>query len=554
MIHPYETLQNTPSLANDKIPLSKDLYGDERENSQGANLHINSQLQPLLESLQPYMTQTWNAVPIINGESTQAESKPVFCPYDTKQNIGSITLANATDTTKAIDIASQAAVEWDAKGADYRATCLEKFADLMIEHQAELMAICSREGGKTLQDSIDEIREAIDFARYYAVQARKDFANPITLPGPTGESNEIYLQGRGVFSCISPWNFPLAIFVGQVTAALAAGNSVIAKPAGQTPIIAWRAIQLMHQAGIPTKVLHFVPGSGREIGQVLTSDVRVSGIAFTGSTDTAVFINRALAARENSPIVPLIAETGGQNTMIIDSSALPEQVVSDVIHSAFTSAGQRCSALRILYVQEEIAPRILEVLTGAMQELKLGNPSDVSTDVGPVIDGNAREELLGHIQTLKDQGRLIAQTPEQEGMEQGHFVLPTAFKIDSIDDLTQEWFGPILHVITYQSKQLDDVINSINNYGYGLTLGIHSRNEKTAEYIDARVKVGNVYINRNMIGAVVGVQPFGGQGLSGTGPKAGGPRYLHRFATERTRTNNTSAIGGNTTLLSLGDN
>jgi len=551
--HPCETLRSFSQLSNDRIPTPPNLYGASRINSPGANLHVDSQLQPLLEQINQHLYRQWHAEPLIHGVKVSTEAKPAYCPYQTDLVIGSVKLAGAAETRKAIDIALPAAEKWNAIGAEARARCLEKFADLMVENQPELMAICSREGGKTLQDGIDEVREAVDFARYYAVQARKDFAEPIVLPGPTGESNEIYLQGRGVFACISPWNFPLAIFVGQVTAALAAGNAVIAKPAGQTPIIAWRAVQLMHQAGIPTEVLHFIPGSGREIGSVLTSDPRIGGIAFTGSTDTAVHINRALAARDNAPIVPLIAETGGQNAMIVDSSALPEQVVSDVIHSAFTSAGQRCSALRVMFVQEEVAPRMLEVLAGAMQELKLGAPHEVSTDIGPVIDQGSREELFGHIEQLKAAGRLIAQTPEQAGMEKGYFLAPSAFRIESIDDLKQEWFGPVLHVIVYRAKQLDKVIDSINNYGYGLTLGIHSRNERTAEYIDAKVRVGNVYINRNMIGAVVGVQPFGGQGLSGTGPKAGGPRYLHRFATERTRTNNTAAIGGNTTLLSLGD-
>lgn len=553
--HPCKVLKNYhPQLANHKIPLPVDLYSSARKNSRGVNLHVESQLKPFLSAVEKHLHQQWHATPLIGGKTVAGgKTTALHCPYDLPQNIGTVSLANAEDTAEAISIAAAAAPAWNALGAEKRAACLDKFADLLEEHKHELIAICSREAGKTLQDGIDEVREAVDFARYYALQARQDFAQPIDLPGPTGEKNQIYLQGRGVFACISPWNFPLAIFAGQITAALAAGNAVIAKPAGQTPIIAWRAVQLMHQAGVPTDILHFVPGSGREIGAVLTSDPRIAGIAFTGSTDTAVQINRALAARENSPIVPLIAETGGQNAMIVDSSALAEQVIDDVIHSAFTSAGQRCSALRVLYLQQEVAPRMLQVLQGALEELKLGASHELSTDIGPVIDAHAREELLQHIQQLTDQGKLIAQTPEQPAMKNGHFVAPCAFNIDSINNLTQEWFGPILHVITYQATQLDQVIDAINGYGYGLTLGIHSRNEKTAEYIQQRAKVGNVYINRNMIGAVVGVQPFGGQGLSGTGPKAGGPRYLHRFATERTITNNTAAIGGNASLLSLAE-
>jgi len=551
--HPCVTLQSYRQLANEHIPLPANLYGEGRTNSKGTNLHVDSELKPFMEKVNEHLDNQWHATPIIGGENLKGEAGNVYCPYDNLHQIGTVTLATAEDSRRAIDIAAPAAVKWNRAGAEKRAACLRKFADLLTENEAELIAICAREGGKTIQDGIDEVREAVDFARYYAMQAVKDFAEPIVLPGPTGESNEIYLQGRGVFACISPWNFPLAIFVGQVAAALAAGNSVLAKPAGQTPIIAWKAIQLMHEAGIPADVLHFVPGSGREIGGVLTSDPRIAGIAFTGSTSTAVHINQSLAARVDAPIVPFIAETGGQNAMIVDSSALAEQVVDDVIHSAFTSAGQRCSALRILYLQEEVAPRMLEVLEGAMRELKIGPSHDISTDVGPVIDAASRKELMEHIEELTNAGQLISKTPEQAGMEKGSFLTPTAFKIKHINDLKQEWFGPILHVITYKAKELDAVIDSINDYGYGLTLGIHSRNEKTAEYIDSRVRVGNVYINRNMIGAVVGVQPFGGQGLSGTGPKAGGPRYLHRFATERTRTNNTAAIGGNTTLLSLGD-
>ena len=430
---------------------------------------------------------------------------------------------------------------------------LDKVADALEAHKHELIALCSRDGGKSIQDGIDEVREAIDFCRYYAYNARNQFGHEIHLPGPTGESNDLYLQGRGVFACISPWNFPLAIFIGQVAAALVAGNTVIAKPADQTTLVAYRAVQIMHEAGIPTSVLQFVPIRGSVLGNVILSDNRIAGVAFTGSTTTAHTINRTLATRDGM-LSPLIAETGGQNAMIVDSSALPEQVVEDVIHSAFTSAGQRCSALRVLYLQEDIADKIIEVLSGAMQELRLGNPTDLSTDVGPVIDMAAREELQSHIDELKAAGKFIAETPMPEGLEgHGSFLSPVAFEIDHINDLDQEWFGPIVHIVRYKAKDLDSVIDQINDYGFGLTLGVHSRNEATAMYIDKRARVGNVYINRNMIGATVGVQPFGGQGLSGTGPKAGGPFYLYRFATEHTRTNNTAAIGGNATLLSLGD-
>ncbi|MEE4246123.1 MAG: bifunctional proline dehydrogenase/L-glutamate gamma-semialdehyde dehydrogenase PutA [Kangiellaceae bacterium] len=555
--HPCSILRQYETLANNKIPLPPAMYGSGRTNSSGTNLHIDSHIKPFMAGVESHLGKTWHSAPIIDGKTINGDRADVTCPYDVAQTVGTTINASKEDAERAIQIAQQAQPKWNRKGAEHRAALLDKTADLMEAGKHELIALCSREAGKTMQDGIDEVREAVDFCRYYAMKAREDFAEPMVLPGPTGESNEIYLQGRGVFACISPWNFPLAIFIGQVAAALAAGNSVICKPAGQTTLIAHRAVQMMHEAGIPGDVLHYVPGKGSVIGQLLATDPRIAGVAFTGSTDTAVGINQSLASRVNSPISPLIAETGGQNAMIVDSSALPEQIVDDVIHSAFTSAGQRCSALRVLYLQEEIAPRVIEILKGAMNELVLGNPTSLKTDIGPVIDDYAKTELEGHIQALKEAGALLAEGNLPELVDgkpaNGHFVAPVAFKIDSINDLEQEWFGPVLHIITYKAKELDAVIDSINNYGYGLTLGIHSRNESTAKYIDQRVKVGNVYINRNMIGAVVGVQPFGGQGLSGTGPKAGGPRYLHRFATERTRTNNTAAIGGNATLLSLGD-
>jgi RHH-type proline utilization regulon transcriptional repressor/proline dehydrogenase/delta 1-pyrroline-5-carboxylate dehydrogenase len=551
--HPCVTLRKYKSLANDRIPLPPHLYGEGRLNSSGTNLHIESHIKPFMAGIERFANTQWHATPIIGGKSVTGESIEVRSPYNTDKRVGTTINASKEQAEEAIALAQKAQPTWNRKGAHYRADLLDKVAELMEANKHELIALCSHEAGKTLQDGIDEVREAVDFCRYYAMKAREDFGSAQTLPGPTGESNEIYLQGRGVFACISPWNFPLAIFTGQVTAALAAGNSVVCKPAGQTTLIAHRAVQLMHQAGIPVDVLHYVPGKGSVIGHLFSTDPRIAGVAFTGSTSTAVGINQALASRSDSPIAPLIAETGGQNAMIVDSSALPEQVVADVIHSAFTSAGQRCSALRVLYLQEEIAPRVLEILEGAMAELVLGDPTQLKTDIGPVIDAAAKAELEGHIHDLKQSGRLIAEA-KLPAHAKGHFVAPVAFKIEHINDLTQEWFGPILHVITYKSKDLDKVIDSINAYGYGLTLGIHSRIETTAKYIDQRVRVGNVYINRNMIGAVVGVQPFGGQGLSGTGPKAGGPRYLHRFATERTRTNNTAAIGGNATLLSLGDN
>jgi RHH-type proline utilization regulon transcriptional repressor/proline dehydrogenase/delta 1-pyrroline-5-carboxylate dehydrogenase len=406
------------------------------------------------------------------------------------------------------------------------------------------MALCVHEAGKTYADALAEVREAVDFCRYYAVQARSDFA-AIRLPGPTGEQNEIVLAGRGVFACISPWNFPLAIFLGQVTAALVAGNCVVAKPAPQTPLIAYRAVQLAHAAGVPTDVLHLLPG-GPDVGRALTSDARIAGVAFTGSIATARAIARSLLEGEARPIAPLIAETGGLNAMIVDSTALPEQVVADVVTSAFRSAGQRCSALRLLVVQEEIADRILEMLKGAMDELILDDPRDIRTDVGPVIDAAARDKLDAYRQSMKSRWLHALEAPRE-----GLFVPPTVIRLSRIEDLTQEWFGPILHVTTWKAGELAETIARINASQYGLTMGLHTRIAARADEVRALAKVGNLYVNRSMIGAVVGSQPFGGEGLSGTGPKAGGPRYLARFAVERTVSIDTTSAGGNASLLSL---
>lgn len=341
--------------------------------------------------------------------------------------------------------------------------------------------------------------------------------------------------------------------MGQIMAAVVSGNTVVAKPAEQTSLVACRCVELMYQAGLPKAVLQLLPGDGPTVGQVLTADSRVTGVAFTGSTETAQVINRALAARDNAPLAALVAETGGQNAMIVDSTALPEQVVADVVESSFTSAGQRCSALRVLFLQEDIADKVIDILAGAMQELELGDPRELTTDVGPVIDADAKAGLLAHIEKFRAKGRIIAEGKLPEGAEHGHFVAPVAIALDDMNELEREQFGPILHIVRWKATELDDVINKINAAGYGLTMGIHSRNEGFAEEIDRKVRIGNVYVNRNIIGAVVGVQPFGGMGLSGTGPKAGGPHYLLRFATERTRTINTAAVGGNASLLAQGD-
>jgi RHH-type proline utilization regulon transcriptional repressor/proline dehydrogenase/delta 1-pyrroline-5-carboxylate dehydrogenase len=421
---------------------------------------------------------------------------------------------------------------------------LEKSASLLEARRAQFMALLQREGGKTLDDALSEVREAADFCRYYAAEGRKLFARSEAMPGPTGESNALRLRGRGVFVAISPWNFPLAIFLGQVTAALMAGNSVVAKPAEQTPLIAAEAVKLLHEAGIPASALQFVPGDGA-IGAMLTAHPDIAGVVFTGSTEVARAINRTLAAKDG-PIVPFIAETGGINAMIADATALPEQVADDVVMSAFRSAGQRCSALRLLFVQEDVADRMIEMIAGAARELKLGDPGDPATHVGPVIDAEAKARLNAHIARMTRRARVhfAGEAPE------GNFVAPHIFELRDAGELTEEVFGPILHVVRYGADRLDEVLQAIARTGYGLTLGIHSRIDDITEAMIDRLQVGNIYVNRNMIGAVVGVQPFGGFGLSGTGPKAGGPHYLARFATEQTVTVNTAAAGGNAALLS----
>ncbi|MDT3337580.1 bifunctional proline dehydrogenase/L-glutamate gamma-semialdehyde dehydrogenase PutA [Shewanella sp. SP1S1-7] len=552
VVHPLKTLTGYKTLANNKIVLPTDIFGSDRKNSKGLNMNIISESEPFFAALEQFKNTQWQAGPLVNGKTLTGEHKTVVSPFDTTQTVGQVAFADDAAIEQALASAETAFASWARTPVETRASALQKLADLLEENREELIALCTREAGKSIQDGIDEVREAVDFCRYYAVQAKKMMAKPELLPGPTGELNELFLQGRGVFVCISPWNFPLAIFLGQVSAALAAGNTVIAKPAEQTSIIGYRAVQLAHQAGIPVEVLQFLPGTGATVGSAITADERIGGVCFTGSTGTAKLINRTLANRDGA-IIPLIAETGGQNAMVVDSTSQPEQVVNDVVSSSFTSAGQRCSALRVLFLQEDIADRVIEVLQGAMDELVIGNPSSVKTDVGPVIDATAKANLDAHIDHIKQVGKLIKQMPLPTGTENGHFVSPTAVEIDSIKVLEKEHFGPILHIIRYKASELAHVINEINSTGFGLTLGIHSRNEGHALEVADKVNVGNVYINRNQIGAVVGVQPFGGQGLSGTGPKAGGPHYLTRFVTEKTRTNNITAIGGNATLLSLGD-
>jgi RHH-type proline utilization regulon transcriptional repressor/proline dehydrogenase/delta 1-pyrroline-5-carboxylate dehydrogenase len=551
VVDPVAKVKDLHSKPHPHIPLPRHIYGEQRKNSRSYDLSNISVLRDLDQKMSAWQDYQWEALPLI-GSSLQNRTPTVtFEPSDRRRPVGKVILATPEDVETALTRASQVAEKWDRTPVVERAAKLERAAELLEQNMPELMTLVVREGGKTIADAVAEVREAVDFCRYYALEARRSLAVQ-TLSGPTGESNQLQMHGRGIFACISPWNFPLAIFTGQVTAALVAGNAVIAKPAAQTPLIATRVVQLFHQAGIPDNVLQLLPGSGSVVGNALVSDLRVRGILFTGSTETARTINQTLAHREGE-IVPFIAETGGQNAMIADSSALPEQLVIDVLASAFYSAGQRCSALRVLFLQEDIADKVVKMLQGAMAELVAGDPRLLETDIGPIIDQSACQQLEIHAQRMDSQAKLIYQVHLPESTQYGSYFAPRAYEIPSLDLLKREVFGPILHVIRYKQQKLADVIQAINNTGYGLTLGIQSRIDETIAFIQQRVKAGNAYVNRNMIGAVVGVQPFGGEGLSGTGPKAGGPHYLSRLCIERTLTINTAAAGGNASLLSLGE-
>ncbi|RMB04637.1 bifunctional proline dehydrogenase/L-glutamate gamma-semialdehyde dehydrogenase PutA [Eilatimonas milleporae] len=534
------------------IPVPAALYGDRRRNSAGCNLMDPVQRASVLSVLDRQSDERIEAACLVAGQAVGAAPQPVVSPVDTRQTAGTIRPARPEDLEAAVTAAAAAQPDWDARGGAARAAVLRAIADRLEDNRDRFLSILAREAGKTLEDGIAEVREAVDFCRYYAGLAEDQFEGNRTLPGPTGERNELSLGGRGVFLCISPWNFPLAIFTGQVAAALAAGNAVLAKPAEQTPLVAHMAVTLMHAAGVPGDVLHLLAGDGAGVGGALVGDPRVAGVAFTGSTVTAQTINRALAARKGA-IVPLIAETGGQNAMIVDSTALLEQVSDDVMMSAFGSAGQRCSALRVLFVQDDVADALIDMLKGALAERRAGDPADPATDIGPIIDDAARQRLADHCAWLASEGRLVAQGTLPDETAHGTYLAPHIFTLDRLDQLEGEVFGPVLHIIRYKADDIDDVLAQIGDTGFGLTFGVHTRLESRWRRLFARARVGNTYINRNMIGAVVGVQPFGGEGLSGTGPKAGGPHYLLRFAVERTLTVNTAAIGGNADLFSLSD-
>ncbi|MGB8276175.1 MAG: bifunctional proline dehydrogenase/L-glutamate gamma-semialdehyde dehydrogenase PutA [Alphaproteobacteria bacterium] len=552
---PVARVRRFAARAHPGIPLPCDLYGRARRNAKGLDLDDPAVLNRLADDMEQADRTPGQAAPLGQtteaGASARAAPRPVRSPADHDRIVGEVTEAAPADIEAALAAAQDAARDWALVDAAERARILERASDLIEADYARLTTLIVREAGRTVPDALAEVREAVDFCRYFALRAREDFA-ATALPGPTGERNRLSLHGRGVFACISPWNFPLSIFTGQVTAALAAGNAVIAKPAEQTPLVAAETVRLLHRAGVPQSVLHLLPGPGADVGARLVADPRIAGVAVTGSTDTARAINRALAARPG-PIAPLIAETGGQNAMIVDSSALAEQVVRDARASAFDSAGQRCSALRVLFLQSEIAPRTIEMLAGATAELEIGDPALLATDVGPVIDEEARSALERHAAAMGRIGKPIYEAPLPPGTGNGTFFAPRIFEIERLDMLDREVFGPILHVIRYEASRLDAVIAAVNATGYGLTLGIHSRIDATIEHIRRGARVGNVYVNRNMIGAVVGVQPFGGENLSGTGPKTGGPHYLPRFATERTVSVNTAATGGNPELLSLSE-
>ena len=547
---PIDLVRKEGGNPHPRIPTPSAIYQPERVNSRGLNLPNPAVAASLFEQMERASTKEWSAAAIVNGKRCEGQAVASYNPANTSQVVGLCKQATPELVDKAIDIAIAEQPAWNELPVFERAAVLRRAADLFEEHGSELMAMCVLEAGKTIPDALSELREAVDFLRFYACRAEENFAEPILLPGPTGERNALGMRGRGLFVCISPWNFPLAIFAGQVGAALAAGNAVLAKPAEQTPLVACRAVELLLEAGVPAGVLHFLPGDGARIGGRAVADPRISGVAFTGSTETARLINRTLAASDG-PIATLIAETGGQNALFVDSSALPEQVVLDSIYSAFNSAGQRCSALRVLCLQHDIAPRVLKLLAGNMEELRIGNPASLATDVGPVIDEDALGMLNGHADYMAGAGKLVHQCTLPDATKAGTFFAPTVYEIDDLSVLKREVFGPVLHVVRFKNNKLKEMLEAVNNTGYGLTMGVHTRIDVRARDIVAASGAGNIYINRNMIGAVVGSQPFGGCGLSGTGPKAGGPHYLLRFATEYTVSNNISAVGGNASLLSL---
>ena len=547
---PVSYVADLPIKTNPNLPLPRDLYGVARRNSEGFNFADEVGVAALAHALRSAEPPTRAESLLAEGLSAAGPRYAITDPSDRRRRLGEWLALDVATVPAVLAAALKAQPTWATTSVALRADVLDRAADRLEARRAEFLHLLVREAGKTLPDAMAEVREAADFLRYYATQARRLLSTPEVMSGPTGEHNELQLHAKGVFVCISPWNFPLAIFTGQIAAALVCGNAVIAKPAEQTNLIAMQMVHLLREAGVPAAALQCVLGAG-EAGAALCAGAGIAGVVFTGSVEVAQAINRQLAAKPGA-IATLIAETGGQNAMIVDSSALPEQVVKDAIASAFHSAGQRCSALRVLYVQEEIADKVEQMLRGAMQELVVGDPGLLETDIGPVIDDAALARLKRHADELRLQGRIVAELALPERCAHGTYFAPTVAKLEDIEQLDGEYFGPMLHLIRYRAKELDQVVEAINATGFGLTLGVHSRIETTWRRVQARARVGNVYINRGMTGAVVGVQPFGGEGLSGTGPKAGGPHYLLRFVTERTLTVNMAAVGGNARLLAGG--
>jgi RHH-type transcriptional regulator, proline utilization regulon repressor / proline dehydrogenase / delta 1-pyrroline-5-carboxylate dehydrogenase len=541
LTRPAAKIGNAAKARHPHIPLPAALYGAGRVNSAGAEFGHEAALAALLSERD---FAPLHAASLIDGKMCSGKAVDVLSPIDGKP-VGSAVPASPADAKAAITAAQSAFKSWGRTSAAHRATILRKAADALEVQRGRVLGLLQAEAGKTLDDALAELREAVDFLRYYAGEAERLFAAPIPLPGPAGEENKLIYRPRGVMVAIAPWNFPLAIFIGQVAAALAAGNCVVAKPAEQTPLIGFFAIRLLHEAGVPVGALNLVLGDGA-IGAALVEDARIAGVVFTGSTQTAWRINRTLAAK-NGPIVPLIAETGGINAMIVDATALPEQVADDVVLSAFRSAGQRCSALRLLILQEDVAERMIEMIIGAAKTLRLGDPRAIETHIGPVIDAEAKARIMDYLAALPAQAKRLYSGAAPEGL----FIAPQIIEMARIEDVKEEVFGPVLHIVRYKAGTLEAVREAVEASGYGLTLGIHSRIDADVTRICETLTTGNIYINRNMIGAVVGAQPFGGHGLSGTGPKAGGPNYLFRFATEQVTSENVAAAGGNASLMAL---
>lgn len=546
--NPIAMMEEVTPKHHPSIPLPAALYGDARVNSMGLDLSDRDVLLDLELRTQARLKHPpLDVRPIVNGKPMPGEQpRPIDVPAQRGKTLGQVYAAAAIDVDTAFESAVEAQPSWNAIGGPARAIIAETAADQLEAEMLDFLPLLTLEAGKTFGDGVAEVREAADFLRYYAAQARAEFGVGELLTGPTGESNRLTLLGRGVFACISPWNFPLAIFMGQVSAALLCGNAVLAKPAEQTPLVALKAVNLLHAAGVPKNVLQFLPGGG-ETGAAIVAKQGLAGAAFTGSTGVAKAINLTLARKEG-PIVPLIAETGGQNAMIVDSTALLETVVDDVISSGFGSAGQRCSALRVLYVQSDVADKLITLLSGAMDTITVGDPAYAQSDVGPIIDTAALDTLEAHVSIMEKTGKIIKRTPIPEGLD-GTFFAPTLIEIPNLSGLKKEVFGPVVHVLRFKSGTLNQVLADVRGTGYGLTLGLHSRIQSMAQEVASQSGAGNVYVNRNMIGAVVGVQPFGGRGLSGTGPKAGGPHYMHQFSAEQTVTVNTTATGGNADLF-----